>query len=58
MMTCSLCQLGPFLLAQSQIHLFPSEVIDQRILLYNKLIIAWAITKLLYIKVLKPTYII
>ena len=44
--------------------LFPSEAIHQRILLYNKLVIAWAITKLLnskvltkllYSKELKPT---
>ena len=32
--------------------LFPSEAIHQRILLYNKLVIAQAITKLLYSKVL------
>ena len=44
-------------------NLFPSEAIYQRILLYNKLVIARAITwllyskvltKLLYSKVLKP----
>ena len=33
-------------------HLFPIEAIHQRILLYSKLVIAWAITKLLYSKVL------
>ena len=33
-------------------HLFPTEAIHQRILLYSKLVIAWAITKLLYSKVL------
>ena len=34
-------------------QLFPSEAIHQRILLYNKFVIARAITKLLYNEVLK-----
>ena len=34
------------------IDFFPSEAIHQRILLYNNLVIARAITKLLYSKVL------
>ena len=34
------------------IYFFPSEAIHQRILLYNNLVIARAITKLLYSKVL------
>ena len=40
--------------AKEQNYLFPSEAIHQRILWYSKLVIAQAITKLLYNKVLKP----
>ena len=40
------------LLLWHNLTLFLSEAIHQRILLYNKLVIAWAINKLLYSKVL------
>ena len=41
------------LLLWHNLTLFLSEAIHQRILLYNKLVIAWAINKLLYSKVIK-----
>ena len=40
------------------INLFSNGAIHQRILLYNNLVIALAITNLLYSKVLKPTLLL